>query len=86
MTIYAIIAALISGVLAYIGYLRSTIDGHQRTIESLKADSENKEFKDAISQATKTVVETEIDYAKSRDEFRNKYGGDGSGSSSQPPK
>lgn len=80
------IMLVISGVLAYISYLRSKIVGHESTIASLKSDAQNKEFKDAIEAASKMVTETTIDYQKARDDFRSKYGtGDGSGSSSQPP-
>lgn len=87
LNIISAIGLVISAVIAYISYLRSKIDGHQLTIASLKAQAENKEFQDAIDAASKMVTETTIDYQKAATDFRTKYGtGDGSGSSSQPPK
>lgn len=76
------IGAIITGILAYIGYLRSRISTKDLTIASMKNASENKEWDNAILGAIKEVTEKEIDYEKAANDFRSKYNsGDSDGNS-----
>jgi hypothetical protein len=68
------ILALVSGVVAYIVYLKGLIEKHATESMILKNRLDTQEWKKEIDEAVKRVNETEIDYKRQRDAFHDKYG------------
>lgn len=82
--IIAGLLALATGIMSYISYLKSKLESHQNIIEILKSEANEKEWASQIKDLTKTVKETDIDYKKASDDFRNKYNGSGSNGTGNP--
>lgn len=76
--LWVTIGLTIAGVWAYIQHLLGKVSDHETTIAVLQNKSKTQEWDREINEATRKVVETEIDYNKTRDDFRKRYG-DGSG-------
>lgn len=87
MNAYTVIAAILcmGGILGYITSLWTKINEHEATIAAIKSASNQKEFLNEIQKYHETSTESEIDFDKLSDEYKSKYGNNGSGGTSGGP-
>lgn len=77
MQIITVVLSLAAAIGGYIFKLRSEIENHQNTIAQLQTQVQSQEFQKQITEVTKRVQESTIDFNDAANQFVKQYG-DGS--------